>query len=147
MSQLPGWIPSVGVWYEISSETCSERGTTVFLNSHLLSEVEITCDRVAFIKHGQVIRISALSDLVESEFSVEIHARGLNPEVIAGLSRWTHSLRQDGDHLSLTVEKEDDLPEINRYLVEQGAQVYALRPEHVSLEDLFIQIVGTDGGL
>ena len=42
-----------------------QRGTTVFLNSHLLSEVEITCDRVAFIKHGQVIRISSLKDLVE----------------------------------------------------------------------------------
>ena len=36
------------------------RGTTVFLNSHLLSEVEITCDRVAFIKHGQVIQTSDL---------------------------------------------------------------------------------------
>ena len=39
------------------------QGTTVFLNSHLLSEVEITCDRVAFIKHGEVLRVSDLKAL------------------------------------------------------------------------------------
>jgi ABC-2 type transport system ATP-binding protein len=124
-----------------------QRGTTVFLNSHLLSEVEITCDRVAFIKNGEVIRISPLQTLVEGELSVEVRARYLRPEVIAGLSRWSQNVRQDGEHLQLTLPGEADLPDINRYLVEQGVDVFALRPQHVSLEDLFIQIVGTDGGL
>src|SRR3989304_2296022 len=64
------------------------RGTTVFLNSHLLSEVEITCDRVAFIKHGEVIRASELQTLVDGETSVVIRASGLAPEIVAGLSRW-----------------------------------------------------------
>lgn len=122
-------------------------GTTVFLNSHLLSEVEITCDRVAFIKHGEVIRVSPLQSLVEGELSVEVRARNLRPEVIEGLARWSRNVRADGEHLSLTLEGEADLPQVNRYLVQQGVDVYALRPEHMSLEDLFIQIVGTDGGL
>jgi len=124
-----------------------QRGTTVFLNSHLLSEVEITCDRVAFIKHGEVIRISPLQTLVEGELSVEIRARNLRPEVVAGLSRWSQNARADGEHLALTVNREADLPAINRYLVENNVDVYALRPQHISLEDLFIQIVGEDGGL
>lgn len=123
------------------------RGTTVFLNSHLLSEVEITCDRVAFIKHGEVIRVSPLQTLVEGELTVEVRARRLGPEVLAGLSFWTNDARADGEHLSFTLRSEADLPEVNRYLVEQGVDVYALRPQHISLEDLFIQIVGTDGGL
>ncbi len=123
------------------------RGTTVFLNSHLLSEVEITCDRVAFIKHGQVIRTSPLKTLVEGELSVEIRARNLSAEALAGLSAWGQNVRLDDDHLSLTVLSETDLPAINRYLVALGAEVFALRPQHISLEDLFIQIVGTDGGL
>jgi ABC-2 type transport system ATP-binding protein len=125
----------------------SENGTTVFLNSHLLSEVEITCDRVAFIKHGEVIRVSPLKTLIEGELSVEIRVRNLSPEAVAGLTRWSQNTRADGEHLSLTLNSEADLPSINRYLVEQGADVYALRPQHVSLEDLFIEIVGTDGGL
>jgi len=124
-----------------------QRGTTVFLNSHLLSEVEITCDRVAFIKHGEVIRTSRLQDLVEGELSVEVRLRNLRPEAIEGLSRWGRQVRLDGEHLTLTLGSEADLPSINRYLVEQGADVFALRPQHISLEDLFIEIVGTDGGL
>jgi ABC-2 type transport system ATP-binding protein len=124
-----------------------EEGTAVFLNSHLLSEVEITCDRVAFIKHGKVIRSSRLQELVQGELSVEVLARNLTSETVRGLKRWSSNVRLDGDHLNLTLQGESDLPEINRYLVECGAAVYALRPQHVSLEDLFIEIVGTDGGL
>lgn len=125
----------------------SQQGVTVFLNSHLLSEVEITCHRVAFIKHGEVIRISPLKTLVEGELTVQIKARNLSPEVIQGLDHWSQNVRADDGHLSLTLDGEADLPAINRYLVEQGVDVYALQPQKISLEDLFIQIVGMDGGL
>jgi ABC-2 type transport system ATP-binding protein len=122
-------------------------GTAVFLNSHLLSEVEITCDRVAFIKNGQVVRISSLESLVEGELTVQVRGRGLTAAVAAGLARWSDNVRLDGEHLSLTLAGEADLPAVNRYLVEQGVDVYALQPQKISLEDLFIQVVGTDGGL
>jgi ABC-2 type transport system ATP-binding protein len=124
-----------------------QRGTTVFLNSHLLSEVEITCDRVAFIKHGEVIRISPLQELVEGELSVQVRARNLRPEIQQGLGQWGSNVRLDGEYLSMTIASELDLPAVNRFLVAQGVDVFALRPQHISLEDLFIQIVGTDGGL
>jgi ABC-2 type transport system ATP-binding protein len=124
-----------------------QQGTAVFLNSHLLSEVEITCDRVAFIKHGKVIRSSRLQDLLAGELSVEVRAKNLTSETLSGLAHWSSNVRLDGEHINLTVQAEADLPEINRYLVECGAAVYAMRPQHVSLEDLFIEIVGTDGGL
>ncbi len=124
-----------------------KNGTTVFLNSHLLSEVEITCDRVAFIKFGEVLQVSQLQTLVEAELSLEIHARSLSNDVVDGLSRWSRNIRVDGDHLSLTLPGEADIPAINRYLVENGVEVFALRPQRVSLEDLFIEIVGMDGGL
>jgi ABC-2 type transport system ATP-binding protein len=123
------------------------RGTTVFLNSHLLSEIEITCDRVAFIKHGEVLRVSELKTLVNGATSVTIRAGGLSPEALAGLARWGNDVRADGGQVTLTVAEESALPAIARYLVEQKAEVYALTPQHLSLEDLFIQIVGTDGGL
>jgi ABC-2 type transport system ATP-binding protein len=125
----------------------SENGTTVFLNSHLLSEVEITCHRVAFIRHGEVLATSSLQTLVEGDLTVEVRARNLTPEVISGLSRWSPNVRADGDHLSLTISGEAVMPEINRYLVENGVDVFAIRPKQLSLEDLFIQIVGTEGGL
>jgi ABC-2 type transport system ATP-binding protein len=123
------------------------RGTTIFLNSHLLSEVEITCDRVAFIKHGEVIRVSELKTLVNGATSVTVRAHGLTPQVLAGLGKWGKDLRADGNQITLTVADESALPALNRYLVAQNVEVYALTPQHLSLEDLFIQIVGTDGGL
>ena len=65
------------------------RGTPIFLNSHLLSEVEITCDRVAFIKHGEVIRVSELNTLVDGATSVTVRAHGLTPGVLDGLGQWS----------------------------------------------------------
>lgn len=124
-----------------------ERGTAVFLNSHLLSEVEITCDRVAFVKHGEVLRVDKLHSLIQGELTVNIRAQGLTAEVVAGLKRWGQNVRLDGEYLSLVLDGEADLPDINRYLVSQGVAVYTFAPQKVSLEDLFIQIVGTDGGL
>lgn len=124
-----------------------QKGTTVFLNSHLLSEVEITCDRVAFIKHGQVITTRPLQALLEGEVTVTVKARGLNAEIASGLQRWCQNVRVDGEHMSFTVAGEAILPEIHRYLVNTNAELYSFQPQKVSLEDLFIQIVGTDGGL
>ena len=125
------------------------KGTTVFLNSHFLSEVEITCDRVAFIKHGEVVRVSDLKTLVaeRGETGVAIRVGGLTAETLNGLSRWGRNVRADGEHVTLSVSSDAALPSITRYLVERGAQVYAVTPQRLSLEELFIQIVGTDGGL
>jgi len=124
-----------------------QKGVTIFLNSHLLSEVEITCDRVAFIKHGRVLQTSALQSLVAGEIHLQVRAQGLRPELIAGMSQWSQNIRLDGEHLSLTLVNEEALPEVNRYLIAGGVDIYAFTPQQVSLEDLFIEIVGTDGGL
>ncbi|HEX9028953.1 MAG TPA: ABC transporter ATP-binding protein [Anaerolineales bacterium] len=130
------------------------QGTCVFLNSHLLSEIEITCDRVAFIKHGEVIRVLELKSIEDIKASVTIRAARLSPQALAGLAQWGQDIRTDStgdqaDHclVSLSVASEAVLPEITRYLVSQGAEVYAITPQRLSLEEMFIQTVGTDGGL
>jgi len=91
--------------------------------------------------------VSELKTLVDGETAVAVRASGLTPEILAGLRQWGQDVRADGDHLTLTVANDSALPAINRYLVTQGAEVYALTPQRLSLEELFIQIVGTDGGL
>jgi ABC-2 type transport system ATP-binding protein len=122
-------------------------GTTVFLNSHLLSEVEITCDRVAFIKHGEVVRVSEVSTLIDGSTTVTIRARGFTPASLASLDQWGQDVRSEGENIILSVRDEASLPEINRCLVDAGVDVFAIVPQRLSLEDLFIQVVGTDGGL
>ncbi len=124
-----------------------EEGACVFLNSHLLSEIEITCDRVAFIRHGEVVRTLDLATLNQGQALVSIRAAGLTPELLAGLANWGWDIQANGEELTLTVESDAALPEINRYLVAQGAQVFALSPSRLSLEEIFIETIGKDGGL
>jgi len=124
-----------------------ERGATVFLNSHLLSEVEITCDRVAFIKHGEVLETRELRGAAEEVLRISMRVRKLTEETINGLSPWASSLRLDGERLSFSVSSADVLPEILRFLVGRGVDVFEVTPQRTSLEEMFLEIVGTDGGL
>jgi ABC-2 type transport system ATP-binding protein len=122
-------------------------GTCVFLNSHLLSEIEVTCDRVAFIRHGEVVRILDLESLKGNQSVVTIRASGLSSTMASDLARWGSDIQMDGEQLTLTVHNEASIAEINRYLVAQGANVFAISPSRISLEDIFIETVGKDGGL
>jgi ABC-2 type transport system ATP-binding protein len=124
-----------------------DRGATVFLNSHILSEIEITCDRVVFIKEGEVVASRDLRAFPDEEVSLVIRARKLSTETVAGLSRWSTSARLDGERLTLTTHATSTLPDILRYLVESGSDVFEFTPERVSLEDLFLKIMGEDRGL
>jgi ABC-2 type transport system ATP-binding protein len=122
-------------------------GTSVFLNSHLLSEIEVTCNRVAFIRHGEVVRVMEMSALDKNISLLTIRADGLTAEIVSGLAAWGEDIRPDDGHLTMTIRSEADLPEINRYLVAHDVQVYALTPNRVSLEEIFIETLGEDGGL
>jgi ABC-2 type transport system ATP-binding protein len=122
-------------------------GTCVFLNSHLLSEIEVTCDRVAFIRHGEVVRILDIASLNGNQSMVTIRASGLTSALISEMTRWGSDIQVDGEQLTLTVHNEASIPEINRYLVAQGVNVFAISPSRISLEDIFIETVGKDGGL
>jgi ABC-2 type transport system ATP-binding protein len=120
-------------------------GTTVFLNSHLLSEVEVTCDRVAFIKDGRVIRTARLDALVEGLTEVVIRVGQVTPELVDGLRRRSSDLRVDGRRISLTIQEEADLPELAQWIVEQRVGLYALTPQQISLEELFVRVVEEGG--
>jgi len=123
------------------------QGTCVFLNSHLLSEIEVTCNRVAFIRHGEVIKVLDLATLYADQTSVTIRVSNLAAESLTGLSQWGKDIQMDGERISMIIPSDAVLPEITRYLVAQRGEVYAITPNHMSLEDIFIETVGKDGGL
>ena len=114
---------------------------------YLLSEVEITCDRVAFIKHGEVLETRELKDLLEGETRVTIRAAKVSAEAVRALEQWASAVRLEGDRLTFGVPSSEVLPDIVRHLVAQGADVYEVTPQRLSLEDMFLKIVGEDGGL
>jgi ABC-2 type transport system ATP-binding protein len=124
-----------------------QRGATVFLNSHILSEIEITCDRVVFIKEGSVVASHDLRASPTSELRLTARARNLPAQALEGLAKWGTGASLEGERLTLAPRSEDALPEILRYLVKSGADVFEFRTERISLEDLFLKVMGEDRGL
>jgi ABC-2 type transport system ATP-binding protein len=124
-----------------------DRGATVFLNSHILSEIEITCDEVVFIRDGEVVTSRDLRTQNGEEVRVVARARKLTQEAVAGLAQWSTSTQVDEEQLTLTTRSLDVLPDILRHLVAAGADVYQFTPQRLSLEDLFLKIMGEDRGL
>jgi ABC-2 type transport system ATP-binding protein len=122
-----------------------QQGVTVFLNSHLLSEVEVTCDRVAFINHGQVVRVADLRTMVEGDTEVELRLGQVTPALLEGLNQFGHDAHADGNRVTLFVQGQEQLPAIARWIVEQGAELYALTPRRLSLEEMFVRVVGQEG--
>jgi len=120
------------------------RGASVFLNSHLLGEVEATCDRVAFVKQGRVVRERRL-DAADAAIEVELRADGLDEAGIAELASLGHDLRRAGSRVLLRVDREDVLPEIARRVVARGAQLRHLSAARPSLEEQFLEVMGGDG--
>jgi ABC-2 type transport system ATP-binding protein len=128
-----------------------EQGVTVFLNSHFLSEVEVTCDRVAIVKRGRVVRLGPLAALTRQATEIELHVAGLTPEAEAGLAQWGRIVarsalgaagRPDGvQRLILAVPDEEIAPALAAYLIGAGAQIYALAPRRLSLEELFMRVM------
>ena len=123
------------------------RGVTVFLNSHLLSEIEITCDRVAFIRRGRVVQTGQLEELLIAETEVELRGAGLSPALARDLSLFGQCLHLDTDRLTLRMATEEKVPDLVAWLAAQGVRIYSVSPRRLSLEDLFLRLMeGEEAG-
>jgi ABC-2 type transport system ATP-binding protein len=112
------------------------QGKTIFLSSHLLSEVELICDRIAVLHRGKLVRIGTVPELLESRDEFEVIARGTRPDLAGG------ERLDDGEVRFRVASKEQ------RSLIENiwanGGEVVSVSPVRKSLEDLFLEL--TSGG-
>jgi ABC-2 type transport system ATP-binding protein len=123
------------------------RGATVFLNSHLLGEVEQSCDRIAFIRDGRIVGRYEMNGWQSAQTELEVRVARMTSTAMERLSSFTQGACLEGDILRLRVMQTEDLPEVVRCLVENGADVFSVIPQRVSLEELFLQTIGPDPGL
>jgi ABC-2 type transport system ATP-binding protein len=118
------------------------RGTAVFLNSHLLTEVEQVCDRVAVVDHGRVIASGTMDELL-SGTAVRVRVSGLIPSDIARLKSFG-PIDEEGDQLTFTKLAAEKVPELVSTIVAMGGRVYEVVPRHQTLEDRFLQLLHED---
>ncbi len=119
-------------------------GKTVFINSHLLSEVEMVCDRVAILNQGLVARQGTLSELTEHtmeyRIATTVEASALREEV----ERLGGSL-QDG-HIVVSGRDAKVVNEIIDLLRSRDYSIESVEPRRFSLEDVFVEIIGDAAG-
>jgi ABC-2 type transport system ATP-binding protein len=115
----------------------ADRGATVFLNSHLLTEVERVCDRVAIVDHGRLVAAGRPDDLVE-ESGVRVVVSGL--DAAADVAARFGSVGEDGVGIRVTCSA-DDVPDLVGALVAAGGRVHAVEPLRTTLEDRFLALV------
>lgn len=102
-----------------------ERGVAVLLNSHLLSEVELVCDRVVIVDHGRTVAEGTPAELTVPG--------GVEIETAAGARRYPQAVRED-------------IPELIAQLVAEGERIYGARVVAGSLEDAYLSLVGAQEG-
>ncbi len=114
---------------------------TVFLNSHLLSEVEMICDSAAIISKGSIIRQGKMNDLLEGNTVLDIPVEDVNNEILNKLEKFDENLIFDGKNIKMHVKENSEIHEIASIIMSGGGKLYGLTPHRNSLEELFIKLV------
>jgi len=112
-------------------------GKTIFLSSHLLSEVELVCDRVAVLHHGRLVRMGRISDLLQSSERSEVTARGIPAASFAG------AMAQDGV-VKVSVPVHEQRKTLER-IWELGGEVVSVVPQRRSMEEIFLEATAEGG--
>ena len=122
------------------------QGVAVFLNSHLLSEVEQVCDRVAFVKQGRVLQQGSMRELMGGVLPLDVRVDTLPPGLLDTLARYGELRHTDTNtpgraSVELWLQHEDAIPQVARAVLDSGAHLYALTPRRPDLETLFLELI------
>ena len=130
---------------EVIQELC-ERGTTVFLNSHLLLEVEQICDHVAIMHQGRVLQQGTLDEVrgaVREEhalLNVRFATGKISDEARGAVAAIGGVADAEGG-LVVGLQKEDEISKVIDVLREHAVKIYAIEPNRVNLEEAFINLI------
>lgn len=119
-----------------------EKGITVLVSSHLLSEIQLLCDRVSIIVNGEIIRTDTVSHLLAEQANVTWVCQPAS-KAYELLSELTDCNLVHEEKI-VTADPGDLVAEWNRMLVEAGVQVLEMKREFPTLEDLFLDLTGDE---
>jgi ABC-2 type transport system ATP-binding protein len=116
-------------------------GKTIFLSSHLLSEVEQICDQAVIIDRGRVVRAGTMNTLLVTGDQVEIIANTLPEDLAAVLREWGATIERNANDVRIVTAGGRKREVVERLWL-AGSDVQRLNPVKSSLEDLYMKLVG-----
>src|SRR5436305_10880768 len=125
---------------ELLRNLASERQMSIFISSHLLAEIELTCDRVAIIHKGRILREGSVRDLISSRREMELRVDDVAKAVAIATDR-NLTYRTDTDRIWIAIEEPDAPPLITAF-VEAGINVFHAQRRTQSLEEMFLEATG-----
>jgi ABC-2 type transport system ATP-binding protein len=117
-------------------------GKTVFMNTHILSDVEMLCDRVAIIVKGRIRYEGRIEDFLgDAERRSEVVLSGVAPDLVESFEeRFGAEVRGRGERIEFSV-RQKDVPELIRAALDLEVEVLSVTPHRVSLETVFLSAV------
>ena len=115
------------------------RGTTIFLNSHLLTEVEQICDRIAVVASGRVVAQGTIGEILGAQTGVRIRARADGTPLQQILERFGPVV-SEREYVVVQGVPEDAVPAVVRALAQADAAVFSVEPIGTTLEQRFLEL-------
>lgn len=115
-------------------------GKTIFLSSHIISDLEMLCDRVAIIVNGEIRNVGTLADLVEDKIKyIEIIAEDLSGDCRSKIKNITQNIILFGNRTSIRVVKKDDVSKVIDLIRQENSRIFSVNPVRYSLEDTLVR--------
>jgi ABC-2 type transport system ATP-binding protein len=127
---------------EVRDLIFEERGSgrTIFFSTHILSDVEAMCDRVAILREGQVVESGAIRKLLRGDvLHTDVTLAGASPDLLAKLAARGLAVSERPEVVVVAVKGESAVNDVLREAIDGGAQVVAVTPRRETLEDLFLR--------
>ena len=122
-----------------------DEGTTVFLNSHLLSEVEMTCSQIGILNRGKLVRVGDIESLIKPTQCVDIRVEGLPDETLEKIRRLATNVEGNHGDMTVTLKDEEQVPLLARMIMDSGADLREFTPRSQQLEEVFVQSIEESG--
>jgi len=117
-----------------------DMGKTVFFSSHILSDVEMLCDRVGILVGGRLINVGYIDDLLKEETSsIEICVSGISREALQKINAMKKKIIDRGERVYISAENEDERDQILKIIFEENGKLISVVPQKKSLETLFFK--------
>ena len=121
-------------------------GHTVFFSTHILSDAETLCDRVALLRAGRLVAVGRLDEILDVGIAhMEVLISGLRDEAVTALPGDAGNRRKIGERWTIPVA-EKDLGTLVRAVEEVGGRILSVQPVRQSLEDYFLKEMAADQG-